>query len=284
LRARVVCFSPLMWGLKVGPIPTCGRVNVTSGKRAMVSPPTMCVNSEVQGWIQRNCGGTPSYERLTNFQAIMKQTLLKQTRRTMVPSREPSVQKIAAKVANAVILNRAEHKIFTFNQAFTTWGAAGTVIPITQGLTQGDNIDNRSGDKITLTHCSISLIAAVNPLAVSSTVRLLYFLDTMANGSVPTVADVLQSVSTVGRYQSINLLKHRFRMLWDVTIPLVATASNHVVHKERDFRIKSPVYYQDGANIAGANSKNGMFCIALSDAAVNLPGTAFAVQLQYTDN
>ena len=202
----------------------------------------------------------------------------------MGPSREPSVQKIAAKVANAVILNRAEHKIFTFNQAFTTWGTAGTVIPITQGLTQGDNIDNRSGDKITLTSCSISLTAAVNALSVSSTVRLIYFLDTMANGSVPTVADVLQSVSTVGRYQSINLLKHRFKILWDITIPLVATASNHVVHKERMFRIKSPVYFQDGANIAGANSKNGMFCIALSDAAVNLPGTAFAVQLQYTDN
>jgi hypothetical protein len=196
------------------------------------------------------------------------------------------VAKVAAQVANSLILNKAERKVFTFNQAFTAASSAGSIVPITQALVQGDNLDNRTGDKVTLTDLHVSINMAANAVALATqqgTIRHILFYDTMANGAVPSVADVLQSASVTGRYTAVNLLKKRFRIIWDFTQPLVNTSATHVIHRELHERSKTPVFYQDGTNIAGANSKNAMFMLVITDQAVNPPGSQFSIQSQFID-
>lgn len=176
-----------------------------------------------------------------------------------------------------------ERKIHTVNTGATAATTAGVIVPITQSLVQGDNINTREGDKIVVKRLQVNASFALNTLQPVSTIRYILFLDTMANGVVPTPIELVSPVSVTGLYEPVNLLKRRFHILADIVRPLVLQASNQTVHYGVMFKKEIQIYFGDPGNIAAANQKNALYVLMISDASANQPTFAFSHQLEFFD-
>nr|WRQ64679.1 structural protein [Riboviria sp.] len=176
-----------------------------------------------------------------------------------------------------------ENKLFTNTIGATNATAAGVITPLSQEIVQGDNLDARTGDKIVMKHLTLRLQTTLNVALTTATIRFILFADTMANGSVPVVGDVLSASTVTASYQCIALLKNRFKILIDKTIPMVLGGSNQTVSTVAQFKLDMPVYYQNTNNVAGANSKNCLFALIITDAAATPPIYSFTTQHKYVD-
>lgn len=190
-------------------------------------------------------------------------------------------QDVRAMVRGAMA-HYSDVKYLTTIVGTTSGTLAGTVHAISQSIVQGDNIDQRSGDKITLQKISLRLLQTA--ITASSTLRVILFTDTKANGSVPTVGDVLTSAAVTGSLTSVNLLKNRFHVLYDAIKPMVIGGSNQTVVHDIQLKQNLNVYYQDSTNIAGANSANALFMLVISDTGgATAPTYFFSCQMTYSD-
>lgn len=184
---------------------------------------------------------------------------------------------------NGRLESLTERKIHTLATGSTISSAAGTIIPITQSLVQGDNITNRSGDKVTMKSLKVKLQFQLNVLSNSQTIRYILFADTMANRAVPAVTDVIVSATVTSLYEPINLLKRRFHVFADITKTLVLTAQSQAIHLDLSFKKEMPIYFGDPGNVAVANSKNALFMLVVTDATSNAPSFAVDHQMEYYD-
>ncbi len=184
---------------------------------------------------------------------------------------------------NGRLENLTERKIHTLATGATASSAAGAIIPITQSLVQGDNVTNRSGDKITMKSLRVKIQFDMNILSNSDTIRYILFADTMANRAVPAVTDVLVSATVTSLYEQINLLKRRFHIFADIVKTLVITSQTQAIHLDLSYKKEMPIYFGDPTNVAAANSKNALFVLVVTDAAANTPLFAFDHQMEYYD-
>jgi hypothetical protein len=176
----------------------------------------------------------------------------------------------------------SERKIFNFIIGTSTSSSAGVIIPITQSLVTGDGIGDRTGDKITIRHISMSAILSLPTLAIVGSIRLILFADTMANGSNPTVANVLISPSVTGRYEPVSRIKRRFKHIYD-KVHSLTVGGQQVTNVKIDIPLELQVYFQDVSNIPGSNSKNALYALVITDLAANQPTYGFDVQLEFSD-
>jgi hypothetical protein len=176
----------------------------------------------------------------------------------------------------------SERKLFNFIIGASTSSSAGVIIPVTQSLVTGDGLGDRTGDKITLRHISMSGVLSLPTLAVTGQLRVIVFADTMANGSNPTVANVLISPSTTGRYEPVSRIKRRFNHFYD-QIHSLTVGGQQCTHFKLEIPLELQVYYQDVTNIPGANSKNALYVLVITDSAANQPVYGFDMQLEFSD-
>jgi len=178
----------------------------------------------------------------------------------------------------------SERKIFSTTTTPTASVAAGVVLPISQSLVQGSEIFQRDGDKITVLRTVVRAHFSLNVLVTSATIRYILFYDTTNNGVLPLVTEVLQNTTVVSPYVNTNILKSRFHILADLTIPLILGGSDQVVHKDLVFARRFPIMYSGAADATVSNSRNALFVLVLTDAAANQPIYSFNHQLEYYDN
>ncbi len=104
-----------------------------------------------------------------------------------------------------------------------------------------------------------------------STVRIIWFLDTQGQGSVPAVTDVITTTSVTSFYNSFNLEQKRFVILSDKGYSLVTTASNQTHFIQQSFKPKCVVTYGAATNVAAANRRNALYMLIITDAAAAQP-------------
>jgi hypothetical protein len=182
-----------------------------------------------------------------------------------------------------ILQSRVETKVNssgnTGSIAFTT---TGTVIPL-DTIGQGDNINQRSGDVIRITHLRFQITAYEPTANVSSTWRLIIFSDSMASGAAPAVTDLLDSAVFTAPYSGINWQRRRFRILHDKTHVLVGTQPNQEVTDIVDIPLKITRYYNDTTATSTNIGKNALFaCVISSNGTTSVYARNF--QIRYTDS
>lgn len=165
----------------------------------------------------------------------------------------------------------------------TLSSSAGTVLGLTQPIVEGDTTTQRSGSQINFRRLDLRIsyfIPALNPFAQF---RIIIFYDTDNIGTVPAVTDVLQTVNVTGQYQIPNVLQRRFKILYDVTRPMVSTTHTQLRYDEFTYSRDLKVTYNAATNIPTANRNNAFFMLILTDATTNPPSYAYDVGIRFTD-
>ncbi len=107
----------------------------------------------------------------------------------------------------------------------TAIGSTGAIFGISL-ITQGDSSLTREGLQIQPTSLEYKLRLVINTSAVASVVRILIFRDTQQQGTIPTIAELLEADSTVSFKQHDT--RPRFKILRDMIIPMSITGSSRV--------------------------------------------------------
>lgn len=170
-------------------------------------------------------------------------------------------------VARSVLDSRAEHKrLDEFISVNST--TAGAVTPLTQTIIQGDDLSQRTGNRIILSHLRMfftttNLLAAGNP----SNLRVILFADRLNTGSVPAVTDVLASADYSDGYNTLSLQASRFKIYLDTCLVTVSGQMNHTLTKEYNFRMRDSVQYNGATNAAASNGRGALFILFIDRSA-----------------
>ncbi|UTQ50799.1 MAG: 21.8 kDa coat protein [Tomato albetovirus 1] len=189
------------------------------------------------------------------------------TKRTQTYKRPMRGSGMTAKEVRAIVAGMAETKRFALANTANVPAAAGTVINLTNGVIQGDNVNERSGDKIKLTKQILRV--RFSAVVASQTVRFILFKDNTNRGTTPAVTELLNSASLMSQYNPTTMVQQRFTVLADVS--LNGNLNGEAI-KERVIsrNSKYSVYYSGGTAIATANGPGATFVLVIGETASGL--------------
>ncbi len=167
------------------------------------------------------------------------------------------------RAVDSVLASKLEQKRFVVAFTGLTTTTGGTVTPVTQGVIQGDTGSTRDGNQIFLKELVFRHFLTAVTLAVTQ--RVIVFIDTMADAATPVVLDVLDTASFITGYNVPNTQERRFKIIHDEMVVASVTGSNFQVDHTWRFKINKKITYQAATNISGANGKNAMFVLFISD-------------------
>lgn len=174
---------------------------------------------------------------------------------------------------------RESKKYTAINSGATA--SAGTVVPITVNIPQGDNISNRSGDQIRVTKFSTSTVVALSNAATSERVRFVWFVDHTNLGSTPAVTDVLDTASVVSFLNYLNDQSHRFKIIDDHMFTLNTSGGNSVSYR-RTFKF-SKAKVVNFLGTTGVQGVGHFYVLIISDIGVNNGAYSTSWDLRYQD-
>jgi len=171
--------------------------------------------------------------------------------------------------------------------AFAAPGTAGTLSSVVlPSIQQGDTDATREGNIIRVKR--VVFRAHCNDSTAGGHVRLILFIDRQANGTTPSVTDVLTSANWAALYNTNNVVGvggSRFAILSDktdaITLQIAATASFAPVYN-RGYKMNMPVTYIANGGTAADVGKNAIWLLAIASNAT--AGFGWAAQLTYVDN
>ena len=161
---------------------------------------------------------------------------------------------------------------------------AGSVVALTQACSQGDNINNRSGDVIfpSMIHMNLSLLSGV--ASTNSLHRVVVFQDMFNQGAIPAVGDVLESGVYNGTYTLVLRQQKRFKILYDKMHGVVGQAESAATHLQLKLKLKGAIKYNGAANVAASNGPGAIFFLTLTDSVVvSTALVSFYANTFYTD-
>jgi len=145
--------------------------------------------------------------------------------------------------------------------------AASVLIPISY-MAQGTDIQQRQGDKILAKSLTsrFRFYGSPNNL-LTTTIRMILFMDTQNAGIVPSVNNVFPSVGTTSMMEDPTWInRQRYKIMYDKYIRLEATAIGTECNKTVVVRkkINKPIYYLGTAATAGSQGRNGLYWLIMS--------------------
>jgi hypothetical protein len=152
-------------------------------------------------------------------------------------------------------------------------------------LAQGTDYTNRVGDSIKIQRIQCRLRLYQNTGATETTFRAVCFRDLDGYGTLPTTAQVFQTVGTVSAplspYNWLN--KDRFSILYDELIALNSTGqqSEEIVF---DLPHAGHVKYLGTTAAAASDGKGSIYWAFLSDEGTNTPTAALYSRILFTDD
>lgn len=170
-----------------------------------------------------------------------------------------------------------EHKRFALISNTNSNATAGTVNNLTNGIIQGDDINQRSGDQIRIR--SHRLLVRASAVTVNQTFRFIWFRDNMNRGTTPTVTEVLNSANFMSQLNPAPLQQKRFTILAD--FQLDCNVAGEAI-KSRDTRLPGgSVFYNGQTAVAAANGPGALFLLEIGDSLTGLYD--FSYEPIYTD-
>jgi hypothetical protein len=162
------------------------------------------------------------------------------------------------------LLRVAEHKAFSTSVLNTTIASTGTVINLTNGIIEGDDVNQRSGTTLTVIkqHLRFNFEASVT----TQSARFILFRDTMNTGTTPTVAEVLPATTFISQYSDVREIQQkRYDIMMDTVLDC-SIAGEATKTRMKSFTKKCKVYYNGTTAIAAANGKGAIFLLVIGSA------------------
>jgi hypothetical protein len=160
------------------------------------------------------------------------------------------------------------------------------VLTLLTGLAQGTDVGNRVGDVIKVTKITwYGRLAIGSAVTTFSTARMIMFRDMENSGSVPVLADIMETTTGSSCVRSpLNFLnRKRFSILWDQMVVLDATSRfSEIVRGE--LTLNKTVRYRGTGNTVAAAAEGTIYWLFISDETVNAPALAVYTQLQFADS
>lgn len=177
-----------------------------------------------------------------------------------------------------MIMARQELKRFPLVNTANTNATAGVVQNLTNGIIQGDDISQRTGDQIRIVKHTLRVRATA--ITVSQTFRFIWFKDNTNRGSTPTVLEVLNTASHMSQYNPISLQQKRFTIFNDFVLNCSLTGESI---KERVITRKGHVVNYNGATaVAASNGPHANFLLVIGDSLTGLYDIGY--EAVYTDS
>jgi len=157
-------------------------------------------------------------KRYTTRRAPARKTYV---RRTTYSRRIPQIPRGYPRGITRTELKSCDTTLSTASNRCDTTGD----VTLISGIARGDDINERTGRKVTLKSIELHLYAKVTAgTGVDQTQRFLVVYDKQANATALTITDVLVSASTMALQNLDN--RNRFRILYDQVFHLNATAES----------------------------------------------------------
>jgi hypothetical protein len=184
-----------------------------------------------------------------------------------------------------IVNSKIEHKQATVATASADLATAGVVNAITQQITQGSDINNRDGDMILAEDLRLRVtLRQLGANYVSNSVRLIVFADNLNTGSLPTVAEVLNSANYLSGYYPPNKQKNRFKVYVDTIVDTIGQTNQCCITKDYPIKINRKVFYSASGATSADNGKGALFFLVLAKAAsANVYTYEWSWELKYSD-
>lgn len=162
------------------------------------------------------------------------------------------------------LLRVAEKKVFSTQAANTTIASTGTVINLSNGIVEGDDVNMRSGTTITVTKqlLRFNFQAAVT----TQSARVILFADTMNAGTTPSISEVIPTSGYLSHYSDVREIQQkRYVIFWDTIIDCSLTG-NTTLTKKCTIRRPHKVMYNGTTAVAASNGKGAIFLLVIGSA------------------
>lgn len=184
---------------------------------------------------------------------------------------------------NRAITAKVERKQFIYSQGSTVSSATGTTYPLSQGIVQGIQLNQRIGNKVILREIHLKATVNLPSAAIVGTLRCVLYADKLNVGVQPGTTDVLQSSTVVAPISLTSQINKRFNVFYDQSIPLVTGGGDQNVVIDKTVKTMLPVDYFGTTNANGSNGRNAIFILFVTDLAATQPVYAFDALLSYND-
>jgi len=200
----------------------------------------------------------------------------KNQRRNKKPSLNKRIQ--------SILLSKQEMKSATAATTFVDT-VAGVVGPISQQIIQGDNINNRSGDKITCYEIELNLSFLAGVGSTQSFHRFIIFQDRLNVGIAPLISEVLDGGTYNATYAIVNRQQRRFKILYDKMHGVVGGSNSAATNVQRKLTPNKQIFYNGTTSVVSANGINSIWFLCLTDSVtVSTATVSFFAKMSYTDS
>jgi len=184
---------------------------------------------------------------------------------------------ISAPLSRAIRLKTAfeeEQNNYSTNSALNAISTSGTVFDLGQ-IPEGTMAYGRIGTRVVLCEVEVRLNLVIAD--TTNFIRIICFLDRRCNGTAPTAAEILETVTYDSSRLFIN--KDRFKILRDKTYAL-SQNGNEALSDVWRFNMAEVVRFK--ADATGLAAENQPFLFAISDSGVvSHPTLSFGSNLVY---
>ncbi len=197
---------------------------------------------------------------------------------------QPASKQDVKQVVKSILGQSLEHKRANLLLPPTVVNTTGNIYCLTQFVTEGDGISQRTGRVINMEQVVLRYRRVLDTTSANSGfLRTIVFLDTQNQGAVPSLTDVLTALDVSSGYEVLNAQQNRFRILLDDLESLTIGGANLAKTSVWNFNQKIQVHYGGAADAAASNRRNAVFFLELSDKVTLGPQTRLGVQLKFTD-
>lgn len=167
-------------------------------------------------------------------------------------------------IVKGMLEHEQEQKRFNVSIASVVLTTAGLVQPVTQHIIQGDSLITRDGNQLILKELDLAWYAS-QATAVPRLYRMICFVDTMNNGTLPAVTDVLTAATPISGYNVTNLENGRFKILVDDQVATVGTSASGAFFRRHKLKLNKKIMYLGTTFVTGANGKNSIWVLTIAD-------------------
>lgn len=176
-----------------------------------------------------------------------------------------------------IIRGRAEIKRYVQVSNTNANATAGTIQNLSNGIVQGDDLNQRAGDQIRMVKHILHVRGSA--ITVSQTFRFIWFKDNTNRGTTPTVLEVLNTANYMSQYAPAPLQQARFSILADFM--LNCNLSGESIKSRKVSLPGKLVSYNGATAVAASNGPGAVFLLVIGDSITGLYD--FSYEVHYTD-
>jgi hypothetical protein len=189
-------------------------------------------------------------------------------------------RKVIADVAYIKKLLNVEDK-YNDSQAATAIANAATYA-LMNGLQLGNTSVTRNGQSIKCADFQFTATLTMAAAATTTFFRMIIFVDSASNATVPGVSDVYQDCTTVRSMRQVAYIK-RFKVIYDELIAL--DTNNPLCVISKTFSLSHHTEFNTGnAGTIADIASGSLYLLMFSDQAVNTPTISYWGRHSFVDN